>query len=91
MFQLPENSRVKLKLQPANTWGWSEMLLNKAAYLLELIAWQNTDDAAKGRSESAPKMYTPPFLSGVIGQTLDPEQETHTTDEIASILNRKRA
>lgn len=90
MFQLPEQSRVKTKVQPANTWGWSEMLLNKIAYLLELLAWQNTEDAANRRSESAPKMYLPPFMDATPTNAMDPEQEAHTTDEIAEILRRPR-
>lgn len=90
MFQLPETSRVKLKVQPANTWGWSEMLLNKVTYLLELLAWQNTEDAANRRTETAPKMFMPPFLEATPTNAMDPEQETHTTDEIADILSRPR-
>lgn len=91
MFQLPETSRVKLKVQPANTWGWSEMLLNKISYQLDLLAWQNTEDAANHRTDSAPTMYIPPFLEATHTNAMDPEQEAHTTDEIADILRQPRA
>lgn len=78
-------------LQPANHWGWNEMLLNKIAYLAEVLAWQNTEDAHQGRQDTAPKMYTPPFIEGALSaRALDPNQVTRSTDEIRDILSRPR-
>lgn len=90
LFQLPNESRVKREVEPANHWGWSEMLLNKITHILEVLAWQNTQDAADGRTATAPVLYTPPFLKAMTKLALDPDQELHTTDEIKDILARPR-
>lgn len=90
MFQLPEQSRTKLRVQPANTWDWTEILLNKATYLLELLAWQNTEDAANNRTEKAPTLYQPPFYNELPKQSLNPDQEVMDLDELKAFLARPR-
>lgn len=91
MYQLPAASRLMRRLNPANNWGWPEVLLNKSTYLLEVLAWQNTKDAQKGRKSTAPKMYTPEFLKDTANRKgLNPDQAVHTTDEIKAILDRPR-
>jgi hypothetical protein len=91
MFQLPVSGRLFRKLQPGNNWGWPEILLNKATYLLEVLAWQNTKDAQKGRTHTAPKMYTPDFLKNAeANKGLNPDQELHTVDEVKNILAMPR-
>lgn len=64
LFQLPRNCRVFTKLQPANNWGWAEMLANKTTYLLELLLWQNSYDPKKKAKHKAakPKPFIPDFL-----------------------------
>lgn len=90
MFQLPEQSRTKLVVQPANTWDWNEILLNKAVYLLELLAWQNTEDAANNRTEKAPELYTPPFYNELPKRALNPDQEVMDLDDLKAFLERPR-
>lgn len=91
MFQLPTGSRLMRQLEPANNWDWSEMLLNKVTYLLEVLAWQNTKDAQKGRKSTAPKLYTPPFMKKAAqARGLNPDQAVHTVDQIKDILARPR-
>jgi hypothetical protein len=91
MFMLPEQSRVKLKMQPANTWGWNELLLNRMSYLLEVLTWQNTEDAAQGRTEKAPMPFTPPFYNDIPKQSLDPDQQTMDIDDLKAFLERPRS
>jgi hypothetical protein len=90
MFQLPTKSRLFRALEPSNNWDWQEMLLNKATYLLEVLAWQQTKDAQKGRRSTAPKMYTPDFMKQAAKKNLDPDQALYTTDQIKDILAKPR-
>lgn len=62
LFQLPQGARIFRKLQPANHWGWNEVLLNQISYLLNIIAWQSTKDAAKKHPTKAPKQFIPDFM-----------------------------
>lgn len=91
LFQLPRTSRVFCKLQPANNWGWSEILANKANYLLEVLTWQNTKDAQKKNPRQQPKMFIPEFMQNVEAtRAINQGAEKHTVDDIKDILNRPR-
>lgn len=76
-------------MHPANQWGWSEVFQNKIAYLLEIIAWQNATPAKKGEiarhKRNKPKPFVPDFMKGEEKKT-DKGAETHTVDDIKSIL-----
>lgn len=69
MFQLPPTGRVITTINPQSQWGWSEVLANKANFLLETIIWQNsTPSDPKKKSEIAkhkreqPKPWIPDFM-----------------------------
>lgn len=90
LFQLPRASRLFTVLQPANQWGWSEALINKSNYLLEILAWQNANQGVKKSKQTAkPELFIPEFMRGSIGKETDIEK--HTTDEIRDILSMPRA
>ena len=91
LFQLPRNCRTFCAIQPANQWGWSEMLANKANYILEVLAWQNTKDGHKKRPTNKPKMFVPDFIKKLErSRNKDPNVETHDIDDIKNILNKPR-
>ena len=88
LFQLPRESRVYAKLDPATQWGWQELLLNKAANALEFLAWTKTKDATKKAPQDRPK----PFMPDFIPQPKDVAEglESHTVDDIREILAKAR-
>lgn len=93
LFQLPRGCRVFTKLQPANEWGWQEMLANKTTYLLELLLWQNAYDPKNKARHKAnkPKPFVPPFLKPPKETSpINNESQTHTVDDIKSILAQPR-
>lgn len=48
------------QLVPASEWGWLEVLLNRACYLLSVLVWQNSEDGHKGKHQPTP--FEPPFI-----------------------------
>ena len=85
LFQLPPESRVLRKMNPALAWGWEEVLLNKANYYLELLFWAKTDDGMKGINK--PEPYYPPFIKK---PKKNPDEKAMDIDEIAKVLTAKR-
>jgi hypothetical protein len=78
-------------LQPANQWGWSEVLLNKLNYLAEVLAWQNTKDAQKRAPRKAPKPFVPDFMKNVEEtRKLNRDSVVQDVDNIKAILARPR-
>lgn len=73
-------------MNPALQWGWSEILQNKVAYLLEVLVWQNSKDASKKQPQHKPKPFVPEFMQLVSVK----DMETHTTDDIRDILAKPR-
>lgn len=89
LFQLPPDCRVYSALYPANKWGWSEVLLNKANYMLEVLAWQNANEGVKkSKQTDKPKLYIPEFMRDKSNLK---EVEIHDTSEIRNILSQPRA
>lgn len=95
MFQLPNDCRLYTKLQPALQWGWREVLLNKATYLLETIVWQNATPNSKGKiaqhKRKQPKPYVPDFMK--IDQPKGSAAngvEAHDIDDIKTLLSIPR-
>lgn len=89
LFQLPSDCRVFSALYPANKWGWSEVLQNKANYLLEVLAWQKANEGVKqSKQTEKPKLFMPDFMKEKVVQK---DIEIHTTEDIREILNRPRA
>lgn len=79
------------KIQPATQWGWSEILANKANYLLETLVWMKTKDATRKPPQNRPKPYMPDFMPQPKGEDQVAEgTEAHTTDDIKEILARPR-
>ena len=89
-MQLPKESRTKLKLTPANEWGWNEVLLNQASYFLQVLAWQNTDDAHSKHPLHAPELWLPDFMP-------KPKKEKHSEeaamdlDDLKAFLSKPRS
>lgn len=88
LFQLPRECRVYRKIKPDNNWGWSEMLLNKANYLLELILWSRTEDATKKHPQFKPTPFVPPFSEK--SEKKKKEYDARSLDEIKDILTKPR-
>ena len=85
LFQLPARSRFMRLLNPANEWGWQEVLLSNIDHGLKVLAWQNTEDGQKGRKSTAPKPFIPTFM-----KKASDNQQAMDIDDLKSFLNRKR-
>lgn len=91
LFQLPRGSRVFVALEPSNQWGWTEILLNKIAFLLEVLVWQKSKDAQRKSPQHRPKQFVPEFMK-------QPEQKSalakglvaDDVDNIKALLKRPR-
>ena len=89
--QLPRDSRVMIALQPANNWGWPEVLMNKATYLLEVLAWQNTKDAQKKAPSKTPRPYVPDFMKNAEEtRKINRDSVAQDVDSIKAILAKPR-
>lgn len=62
MAQLPETSRVMIKLAPSNQWQWEHILLNNIYHQLRILSWQNTKDATVDNPQHYPEFWTPTFI-----------------------------
>jgi hypothetical protein len=88
LFQLPRGCRVFSAIQPANQWGWMEILLNKANYLLEVLVWQNANEGVKRSKQSQkPQPFIPDFLKD---RTMSKDAAKLDATEIAEILKKPR-
>lgn len=90
MFQLPRECRVFAKINPAAQWGWQEMFLNKATYLLELKLWQDTP-VKKGQKDihnrRKPKPFVPDFMQNKeVTGAINKGSVKRTVDDVKSIL-----
>jgi len=91
LFQLPQQSRIFKRLQPANQWGWNEVLLNNIGYLLNILAWQNTKDAAKKVPQKAPKQFVPEFMRDMEKErAINKDIAVHDIDDIKKMLAKPR-
>lgn len=54
MEQLPADSRTARAQNPEAEWGATEYLLWRIEHTLRVIAWQSTEDGAKGRRPPKP-------------------------------------
>ena len=91
MFQLPRDSRLFVKLQPTNQWGWQEVLANQTNYLLSVLAWQNTKDAQKKFPQKAPKLFVPDFMiKAEETRALNRDSVVQDVDDIKALLARPR-
>lgn len=90
LFQLPRECRVFAQVAPATQWGWSEILANKANYLLETLAWMKTKDATKKFPQHKPKPFVPDFMPSSPEGEMNRDVEAHTIDEIREILAKPR-
>lgn len=93
LFQLPRDCRVFVAISPPNQWGWSEVFANKLTYLMELMLWQNSYNG-KNKSKhknNKPKPFIPEFMKPPKElSNLRSEVESHTVDDIRSILEMPR-
>lgn len=91
LFQLPRKSRTFCKVQPANEWGWEEVLLNKTTFLLELLAWQNTKDAQKKSPSRYPKQFVPEFMKDMEKtNAMNAGMQVMEVDDVKAFLARPR-
>lgn len=87
--QLPLGSRVGKKVHKENEWGWTEMLLNRIWHQLQVISWQQTEDAASRHPKNYPELWLPEFMESLKPKH-EKELESHDLDDIKSILSRPR-
>lgn len=74
-------------IAPQNNWGWQEVLLNKAVYYLNVLAWQQTKDGQSKTPKNSPEMFMPDFM-----KVSDPNKDSqaYTSEEIDAILAKPR-
>jgi len=95
LFKLPRQSRVFIALEPSSQWDWNEVLLNKIAYLLEIVVWQNATPSKKGekaKHESLkPTLFLPEFMK-TAQQKAKSDKGTMAADvdTIKDLLSRPR-
>lgn len=66
-------------------------MLNKATYALDILAWQNTQDATKKPPRNVPKPFMPDFMRNV-DQTraINKDSVLMDVDEMREFLSRPR-
>lgn len=79
-----------LKISPANEWGWQEILLNKISFYLQVLAWQNTEDAHKKTPTNAPELWWPDFIPKP-EKKHNPEEAAMDIDELKAFLSKPRS
>lgn len=87
---MPDESRLKRKLSPANEWSWNEILLNKIEYCLRILAWQNSKDAQEKNPKHYPDLFLPSFIPKPEKPKHNPEEEAMSIDELKEFLSRPR-
>lgn len=96
LFQLPRESRVYRKIQPATEWGYGEIFMNKMVYLLETLVWQNSTPSKKGdqakHKAQKPVQFIPDFMKKTVNAKEGIAKDTVAApvDEIKAILARPR-
>lgn len=89
LFQLPTKSRVYSVIDPANQWGWDEILSNKANYLLELLVWQKSNEGLKkSKQTKQPEPFLPDFIKKKM--PINKGIQSHSVNEVQSILDLPR-
>lgn len=96
LWQLPRESRVFKKIQPATEWGYSEVFMNKMVFLLETIVWQNATPSEKGKQArhktQKPKLFTPEFMKKLNNnEGIAKDTVAADIDTIKDILSRPRS
>lgn len=76
-------------VRPELNWGWTEVLLNKAVYQLELLCWSKTKDAQKRVPQNRPVPFMPPFMK--LNAKDAREYESHDLDDIKAYLTKPRS
>ncbi len=65
--------------------------MNQMLYLLNILAWQNTKDAAKKIPQKAPKQFVPEFMRDLQKErAINKDIAVHDLDDIKAILAKKR-
>ena len=78
-------------IQPSNTWGWKEILLNKANYLLEVIIWQNSNEGVKkSKRTRKPEPFMPDFMKPKEKNPINNESVAQDTETIKDLLAQPR-
>ena len=78
-----------LKISPSNEWGWAELLLNKIAYYLQVLAWQNTEDAHKKHPSNTPELWLPDFMPKP--EKPHSDQAAMEIDDLKAFLSKPRS
>jgi hypothetical protein len=76
-------------MKPSMQWSISDLLLNKAAYFLEVLAWQQSKDATEKPPKNVP-VYVP--LPGCEPEKSkrNPEEEAMDIDDLKAFLSKPR-
>ena len=65
--------------------------MNKANYLLEVLAWQNTKDAQKRAPRKEPKPFVPEFMVNLEEtRAINRDSVAQPVENIKAILERPR-
>lgn len=74
-------------MKPGMQWSISDLLLNKAAYFLEVLAWQQSKDATEKPPKNVPT-YVP--LPGSESEKPKKEEEAMEIDDLKAFLSKPR-
>lgn len=65
--------------------------MNKVAYSLDILAWQNTQDAAKKPPRNMPKPFMPDFMRNVDKtRAINKDTVALDVDDMRAFLSRPR-
>lgn len=65
--------------------------MNKAIFILEVLAWQNTKDAQRKAPRKQPKMYIPEFMRNMEEtRAINRDSVAQDVDDIKAILAKPR-
>ena len=85
---MPSESRIFRILDPANNWDWNEIFLNKIAYAIDVLVWQNGYDPKNKAQHEAnmPKLFVPEFIK------INQKKNTNAkpVEDIKDILSKPR-
>lgn len=65
--------------------------MNKAIYILEVLAWQNTKDAQKRAPRKQPKYFVPDFMKNMEAtRAINRDSVAQPVDSIKALLAKPR-
>ena len=89
-YQLPAESRIMIKLQPANEWNYDRLLLSKIEYSIERVYYSLF--SSKENKLPKPELFMPPEIKELIAKQKAEEKKQilYEIDNINEFLSRPR-